>query len=91
MERQKVKHFAKFRDEKKNESLGTKNDLLWKFRDKNDILPYLNGTIRTKIDPQPTKGDWWPNKPNTINSLESGFYRWRLNESSKCHSRLDWC
>ena len=30
---------------KKIESLGTKNDLLWKFRDKNDILPYLNGTL----------------------------------------------
>ena len=41
MEGWKVEGFAKFRDEKRTfESLGTKNELLWKFRDENDILPF---------------------------------------------------
>ena len=38
----KIEYFTKFRDEKQTfKSLVTKNELLWKFKDENDIYPIL--------------------------------------------------
>ena len=46
------------------------------------------GIVRARFDPQPQRFGQWPNKPTTIDLLESGFVTKRSISLNVNHNRL---